>query len=83
MKKECTNVNRSSLMTELLILKDGRILVHNLTPTLANLLSDLNPTDEQIGSRAIRSCERERVAAGVPLAHARSYEVPHGQSQPK
>ena len=40
-----------SLSTELLILPDGRILVHNLTPTFAALLSALNPADEQIRQR--------------------------------
>jgi len=37
--------------SELLILPDGRILVHNLTPVFANLLHDLNPDDGQIRSR--------------------------------
>jgi len=40
-----------SLTTELLVLPDGRILVHNLTPAFAGLLSGLNPDDEQIASR--------------------------------
>ncbi|HTY86884.1 MAG TPA: hypothetical protein VMB80_05410 [Candidatus Acidoferrum sp.] len=39
------------LTTELLVLPDGRILVHNLTPPLAELLHELNPDDEQIASR--------------------------------
>jgi len=42
---------RESLSTELLILPDGRILVHNLTPAFAALLSALNPADEQIRQR--------------------------------
>ncbi len=37
--------------TELLILPDGRILVHNLTPAFANLLHELNPDEEQIATR--------------------------------
>jgi hypothetical protein len=41
----------SELTTELLILADGRILVHNLTPAFAGLLRDLNPNDDQISSR--------------------------------
>ncbi|HYV28186.1 MAG TPA: hypothetical protein VFA77_11670 [Candidatus Eisenbacteria bacterium] len=40
-----------SLTSELLILPDGRILVHNLTPPMATLLLTLNPDDEVIGSR--------------------------------
>src|ERR1039457_2531753 len=40
------------LTTELLILPDGQILVHNLTQPFAELLKTLNPDDEQISSRA-------------------------------
>ncbi len=39
------------LTTELLILPDGQILVHNLTEPFAELLSELNPNCEQINSR--------------------------------
>jgi len=42
------------LTTELLILPDGRILVHNLTQPFAELLKELNPDCEQISSRATR-----------------------------
>jgi hypothetical protein len=42
---------------ELLILPDGRILVHNLTPLLARVLSELNPSDQFM---------RERAASGSP-----------------
>ena len=31
--------------SELLIMADGKILAHNITPSLANLLSELNPND--------------------------------------
>ncbi len=51
------NVNaatRESQVSELLILPDGRILVHNLTQPFAELLWELNPDDEQIGSRVTR-----------------------------
>ena len=48
----------STLTSELLILPDGRILVHNLTSAFAELLSQLNPADEQIRSRANRDPER-------------------------
>jgi hypothetical protein len=41
----------AALTTELLILPDGRILVHNLTQPFAELLSELNPDCEQIASR--------------------------------
>ena len=38
-------------VSELLILPDGQILVHNLTPAFADLLHELNPDDEQVSSR--------------------------------
>ena len=41
-------------VSELLILPDGQILVHNLTPAFAGLLRELNPDDEQISSRVTR-----------------------------
>ncbi len=44
--------SKSPLTTELLLLPDGRILVHNLTPVFAELLRGLNPGDEQIQPRA-------------------------------
>jgi len=42
----------TDLTTELLILPDGQILVHNLTQPFAELLRELNPDCEQISSRA-------------------------------
>jgi hypothetical protein len=44
----------TSLVSELLILPDGRILVHNLTQPFAELLHDLNPNDGQISPRVTR-----------------------------
>lgn len=38
---------------ELLLLPDGRVLVHNLTPELAGWLAELNPGDPQLASRAL------------------------------
>jgi hypothetical protein len=40
--------------SELLILPTGKILVHNLTPPLASLLSKLNPDCKEIASRLIQ-----------------------------
>jgi hypothetical protein len=37
---------------ELLILPDGRILAHNVTPPLAKLLVELDPADEALRRRA-------------------------------
>ena len=42
---------KNELSAELLILPDGRILVHNLTKPVAELLRELNPGCEQIASR--------------------------------
>lgn len=41
------------LTSELLVLPDGRILVHNLTQPFAELLQELNPSDKQIAPRAL------------------------------
>jgi hypothetical protein len=37
---------------EILILPDGRILAHNLTPAVAALLAELNPDDAAMRARA-------------------------------
>jgi hypothetical protein len=41
----------AELTSELLLMPDGRILVHNLTPAFADLLHELNPACEQITDR--------------------------------
>ena len=51
MKQETAATNPEA-STELLILPDGRILVHNLTPVMAALLAELNPADEPMRERA-------------------------------
>jgi hypothetical protein len=38
-------------MSEFLILPDGRILAHNLTPLFAGLLAGINPGCDQIAAR--------------------------------
>jgi hypothetical protein len=38
--------------TELLLLPDGRVLVHNLTAALAAVLNELSPDDERLSVRA-------------------------------
>jgi len=53
--KETPNASvNTSLVSELLILPDGLILVHNLTQPFAELLRELNPHDEQISPRVTR-----------------------------
>ena len=42
----------ASSTTELLLLPDGQILVHNLTPAMAALLAEFNPADEPMRERA-------------------------------
>jgi len=35
----------------MLLLPDGRVMVHNLTPAMARVLHELNPDDPQIHPR--------------------------------
>ena len=49
MKQKTSLADQTS---ELLILSDGTIFVHNLTPAMAGLLSELNPEDEAMRQRA-------------------------------
>ena len=51
--------------TELLLLPDGRILVHNLTVAMAALLRQLDPEDRHMTRRALvpRSRGRKRRTA--------------------
>ena len=43
---------RVPLATDLLILSDGTVLAHNLTPVMAAILHKLNPKDRAIRRRA-------------------------------
>ncbi len=43
------------LFCDLLVLSDGTILAHNLTPAMAKALQALNPIDETMKQRASRS----------------------------
>jgi len=43
---------KEGTVTELLLLADGRILVHNLTPAMAALLSELNLEDNELAVRS-------------------------------
>jgi hypothetical protein len=42
-------------ISEILILPDGRIFVHNLSPAMAGLLAEFNPADEAMNRRAKRT----------------------------
>jgi hypothetical protein len=39
-------------LCEILILPDGKILAHNLTPAMAGVLTGLNPADQAMDRRA-------------------------------
>ena len=56
MKKKATQLeaeySAEMQLSEFLILPDGRILAHNLTPETARLLAELNPADEAMRCRA-------------------------------
>jgi hypothetical protein len=43
--------------SELLILPDGKILAHNITPMMAKILSELNPEDEAMNRRATQKIQ--------------------------
>jgi hypothetical protein len=43
---------REMPVSEFLILADGRILAHNLTPVMADVLAELNPADTAMSRRA-------------------------------
>lgn len=58
------------LTTELLLLPDGRVLVHNLTPAFADMLQELNPNDGQLQPRTAR---KSRITHHV----SRSHELPN------
>ncbi len=61
---------RENRESELLILPDGRILVHNLTQPFAELLHELNPDAEQI---TLRLSRRNKVKADLkPRASIKS-----------
>ena len=49
------------LATDLLILSDGTVLAHNLTPVMATILHKLNPRDTTIRARA--RCHRKPPAS--------------------
>lgn len=40
--------------SEVLILPDGRILAHNISPVMARVLAELDPADETMKQRAIQ-----------------------------
>lgn len=58
-------------MSEVLVLPDGRILAHNITPALAALLSELDPGNQGMQARAAALCDRAAAAEGATGASSR------------
>ncbi len=52
--KTCPKRSVEKLVSEILILPDGKILAHNITPVMAQILADLNPADTDMSRRALR-----------------------------
>ena len=50
-KSNPQNGNEVALTSEILIMPDGRVLAHNLTPVFTAILSELNPDDSQFSPR--------------------------------
>ncbi len=46
------NKNSADRRSDILILADGRILAHSLTPAMARVLAELMPDDEDMRRRA-------------------------------
>jgi len=57
---------KSENHTELLLLPDGRILAHNLTPAAAALLHHLDPGDRSMLLRAVVKRSRARKSRAKP-----------------
>jgi len=61
---------------EILVLPDGRVLVHNLTPAVAALLSELAPHDPDMRRRAASA------APSAPSAAPASISPLHAPASP-
>jgi hypothetical protein len=59
------------LMSELLVMPDGQIYVHNLTPEMAAVLRELNPGDETIARRVITHVNKDVKKLLPPSWHAK------------
>ncbi len=51
------DASRDGLLCDLLILSDGTVLAHNLTPVMAAALQILNPGDETLRQRSMGRAE--------------------------
>ena len=50
---------KNELMSELLVMPDGQIYAHNLTPEMAAVLAELNPNDDTVKQRVITHVDQE------------------------
>ena len=69
--------------SELLILPDGKILAHNITPIMAKVLSELDPADEAMNRRG--GTGLRPVVSGVAPETGESAKVaimPHAYPEP-
>jgi hypothetical protein len=56
---------KTEAVSEFLILPDGRLMVHNLTPTMAAVVSELDPEDGTMRKRCGNRVEITRKNATV------------------
>ena len=59
----------SVIISEFLILSDGTVLAHNLTPAMADVLRTLNPKDHIMSRRA------QRLSETMQLNRRRNHEI--------
>jgi hypothetical protein len=52
--RRCTKSAVEKPVSEILILPDGKIFAHNITPEMAQVLAKLDPADEAMNRRALR-----------------------------
>jgi len=57
--------SRRALATDILVLSDGTLLAHNLTPVMASVLHQINPQDESFKARAGRNRQQPAVAGAT------------------
>jgi hypothetical protein len=53
-RKRRTKSSAGKSVSEILILADGGILAHNISPMMAGVLAEMNPADEAMSRRAKR-----------------------------
>ena len=55
-------MEKETLQSELMILADGKVYAHNLTPVLAEILAELYPSDAGIRQRTVTHVGNETKA---------------------